>query len=109
MAKFEKDLPSENVTPQLPFPAPADGALDLLIRQSIATTINGHILSIDEIAERMSAWLETPITAAMLRKYAAPSKAGYRFPLGWVIGWVRVSGDRSLLDIVLDAYGTRML
>ena len=81
---------------------------DSLVRALLAATFRNSVKSVDEIAERMTASLKHPITAGMLRQFAASTKKTARFPLLLLPAFLEVVEDSPLRTFALGPEGERI-
>lgn len=83
--------------------------LGLRIKDAIAEAIKNSGLKRYVIAGQMSESLGTEITESMLNTYTAESKEGYRMPAEYIPTFCRITGDYTVLEILVAASGGRMV
>lgn len=74
-----------------------------LIRAALAVTFKRSGRSREQIADGVTARLGYSVTKAMLDGYVAESRPANRFPLEMLPAWTEETGDRALLEAVLEA------
>lgn len=100
-----------------PAPAPPTqaGALDIgmkvrrLLSDALTATSRGSQTPRPPLAARIGELGGRPITSAMLDRYAAPSCTQWRLPAESLPAIVEATGDRRLLELLVETCGGRVL
>jgi hypothetical protein len=77
---------------------------DLLVRAAIKRIMRAAGRSGKDrvqIAQELSTHLGRNVTERMLDDFVAPSKGGSRFPAAWVAAFCEVTGDNTLLGLLV--------
>ena len=90
--------------------AGADGqSLAQRLRRAIAAAISGCSHSRDQVADRMTELLGTPISKAQLDTWTAESKTGHRFPAEYLPALMAACDDPGPMRLLAEAAGMRLV
>jgi hypothetical protein len=93
---------------RLSFGGDLDGEIRLVLSRAICKNRKG--LSVEQIADGMTAAIGKPVSRHVLRNYCshAPAHASHRFPLSWTVAFCQVTGEQSLLEALLQQFNLPM-
>lgn len=75
------------------------------VARAIARTLKDHAADRATVAKDMSAWLDEPVSKAMLDAYASQARADHNIPAHRLIALVIVTGDARPLNALLADAG----
>jgi hypothetical protein len=75
------------------------------VREALTEALSACELSREQIASELSRLTGEAISLNHINNWASPAKEGWRFPLEYAAAFVVVTGDRGIVDAVLDGTG----
>lgn len=79
------------------------------LKEALTADLAASPHSREQVAERMTALLDTTITHAQLDAWTAPTKTQHRFPTEYLPAFVRATGQLRALELLGQACGARVV
>jgi transcriptional regulator with XRE-family HTH domain len=86
-----------------------DNKIARLVSHALRDAREDQGLSRAEVAQRISTFLERPVSEAMLNKWSSEGSEDHRIPLDAFIGLVQATGAKELLGFVPGEFGLTVI